>query len=195
MSAVELTDEDAARAGMCALLARLYYAPPDADVLAMIAAGGNPSGSPDSPFKRAWAALGDAARGADPVALADEFEALFGGAGKALVTPYASAYLSATAPHAPLVGLRQTLAGHGLERVQGAHEPEDHFAALWEAMRHLVVRDDVAAQKAFFERFLMPAVRPFCDAVRHCHRVDFYGLVAELTEAFAELEHEAFQMD
>ena len=195
MSVDKLSEEDEARAGMYALLARLYYAPPDADVLAMLASREQAPDAVDSPFARALSALAEAARGADPVAVAEEFEALFGGPGRALVTPYASAYLSTTAPHAPLVGLRRALAEHGLERRWGAHQPEDHFAALCDALRHLVLQGDIAVQKKFFEHFLVPAVRPFCTAVRDCDLADFYRPVAELTEAFAELEHEAFQMD
>lgn len=195
MSAEGPTDEDAARAGVYALLARLFYAAPDADLLASLAAREHTSGAPESAFTRALSALGEAARAAEPAACADEFEALFGGAGKALVTPYASGYLSGSAPHAPLVSLRNLLAAHGLQRLQRAHEPEDHFAALFDAMRHLVLQSDVAAQEEFFERYLNPAVRPFCSAVKHYEHVSFYRPVADLTVAFAEIEHEAFQMN
>ena len=83
-----LVQEDEARAGYYALLGRLLYAGPDADLLqsiagsAEIAAGGQLAGP--------WNALAAAARAMDTEAARAEYDELFVGTGKAQVTPYAA---------------------------------------------------------------------------------------------------------
>lgn len=196
MSAAPPVPEDQARESIYALLARLYYAPPDADLLRMVSSlYESPAAERDSGFALAWNDLARAAAVAEVHAVREEFEALFVGTGKAAVTLYASAYLTGTAHYQPLVGIRSVLAAHGLERVRGVHEPEDHLAALCEVMRHLVLHAEIAEQKSFFIRYLWPAAGALCDAIIQCEHVNFYRPVAGLTRAFAEVEHAAFQMD
>jgi TorA maturation chaperone TorD len=196
MSTPTLAPEDQARADLYALLARLFYAPPDEDLLRRLATTASPAESgQDSPFAAAWNGLARAAAVVESDAVREEFEVTFVGTGKALVTPYASAYLAAGAHHAPLVGIRGILAAHGLERLPGRHEPEDHIAALFETMRHLVMHCDIEDQRDFFESFVWPSTVPLCDAITHCEPTSFYRQVAGLAMVFARLEHESFQMD
>src|SRR5262249_28481055 len=131
--------EDQARAGYYALLARLFYAGPDAGLLARIAdAGGTVAAGEHSALTGAWKSLTAAAGAMDPEAARLEYEDLFVGTGKAEVTPYASFYLVETGREKVLVRLRDDLAGLGLRRAEQAAEPEDHIAGLFDAMRYLI---------------------------------------------------------
>ena len=177
------------------MLARLYYAPPNAELLQNLSGLKRSAGESQSAFERALGELARIAAAADADAVREEFETVFVGVGKAEVTLYASAYLTRGAHHTPLVEIRDLLAAHGLGRIRDAGEPEDHIAALCDAMRHLVTQEDIAVQKNFFERYLWPAMNPLCDAIIQCPRIDFYRAVAGLGRAFAELEHDAFQMN
>ncbi|HTQ75362.1 MAG TPA: molecular chaperone TorD family protein [Burkholderiales bacterium] len=191
--------EDQARAGYYALLARLYYAGPDAGLLAAIAEAGQivTEGS-QSALASAWTALAAAARAMDAEAARLEYEALFVGTGKAEVTPYASFYLAETGRERILVKLRGELAALGLERARSSHEPEDHVAGLFDAMRHLISRgsDDAAPQqqRSFFERYLAGAFGPLCIAIGRNEKANFYKHVAHFTEAFLRVESEALKV-
>lgn len=196
MSAQALAAEEQARANIYALLARVFYAPPDRELLETLAAadeiaaeGGNQA------FAMAWRDLRREAAATDPEAVREEYESVFVGTGKAVVTLYTGAYTVKTALDNPLVEIRDFLLARGLARKQDAHEPEDHVAALCEVMRHLVTQGSAAVQREFFEKFLWPASDPLCDAIIHCGNVSFYRHVAQLAKSFAALEHNAFEMD
>src|SRR5262249_51837136 len=89
--------EEQARAGYYALLARLYYAGPDAGLLATIAGAEDISADAEqSELATAWNGLAAAAKAMDAEAARLEYEQLFVGTGKAEVTPYASYYLTET---------------------------------------------------------------------------------------------------
>ena len=80
-----LAPEDEARAAIYGLIARLFYAPPDQDVLAQVLHSGAFEGS-QAPVAVAWRELVDACRNAFPVVLENEHTALFVGTAKAEVT-------------------------------------------------------------------------------------------------------------
>lgn len=192
--------EDRTRAGYYALLARLFYAGPDKQFLAaiggadeMAAGDGKPSAIGD-----AWNGLAAAARAMDPDAARLEYDELFVGTGRAEVTPYASYYLAQTGRDKILVRLRGELAGLGLARGAGVHEPEDHFAGLLDVMRHLISSgsDDAALQKqqAFFARYLDPSCRAFCGAIAASQKSNFYKHVAQFASAFFVVEAEALKV-
>lgn len=194
-----LEDEDRARADLYALLARLYYRGPDAEVLALIAkAGAEIAPETESPFAAAWRALAAAASGADPAALRQEYDDLFVGTGRAEVSLYATYYLAETGREKILVALRTELAAKGLSRKETSREPEDHLAGLFDVMRHLVERDSVDAalqdQRHFFGRFIDPFYPAFCAAVEKSGRAEFYAGVAALTLAFLDVETEAMKI-
>ena len=196
MSAQALAAEDQARANFYALLARLFYAPPDRGLLATLAAadeivaeGGNRA------FALAWRDLTRAAAATEPEAAREEYEEAFVGTGKAQVTLYTAAHMTRSASHNPLVEIRGFLAMHGLGRMDSAHEPEDHVAAVCDVMRYLVSAGDAAAQRAFFLAFIQPAAASLCDAIDDCPRVSLYRAVALFARRFFELEHAAFNME
>lgn len=196
MSFVEtLPPEEVARANFYGLLARLFYAPPDAPLLEAIA-GADEIEAEDGGIGDAWQALARAAAAADPDAVREEYENAFVGTGKAPVTLYTSAYTIRYSNEAPLVALRAALAELGLGRREGAHEPEDHIAALCDTMRHLVAeqKHDLHEQARFFRRWIAPAAEPLCNAITQHGATQFYKPVAHFAKAFLHLEQSAFEM-
>jgi TorA maturation chaperone TorD len=191
--------EDQARAGYYALLARLFYAGPDAGLLTTIAdAEEILAGSEQSPLASVWRALAGAARAMDAEAARLEYEELFVGTGKAEVTPYASFYLTETGREKILVRVRGELAGLGLVRAEGAHEPEDHIAGLLDAMRYLISlgSEDAALQQqqGFFDRYIAGSYQRFCAAISASEKANFYKHVAHFAEAFLTVESEALKV-
>lgn len=196
MTAQPLAPEDQARADLYALLAQLFYAPPEPgllDSLARVSVGDADKGP--SALASAWRELARSAAEAEPDAVREEYESLFVGTGRAEVTLYTGAYTLRSAPDNPLVSIRDFLDAKGLARKPSVHEPEDHVAALCEAMRHLILRADDAAQQELFESFLWPAADALCDAVCGSQRARFYAAAARLANSFFKLEHTAFDMD
>jgi len=194
-----LSDEDLARADHYALLARLFFAAPDAVLLAGLVDAGSAFAAGDSAFAQAWAKLADAARATDGQAVRDEYEALFYGIGRPEVMLYGSYYLAGFLMEEPLAHLREDLAGLGLRRRGGVAETEDHVAALAEVMRHLVVTGPDAAglarQRAFFVRHLQPWYGRLADALEASPQAHFYARVGALARAFFDIESEAFRME
>jgi TorA maturation chaperone TorD len=187
-----IAPEEQARANLYGLLARLFYAPPDAALLDAMASQAPLEGD----LGPAWHELSRAAAGADPEAVRVEFESAFIGTGKAAVTLYTTAYALRHASEAPLAELRSELARLGLGRRERVHEPEDHIAALCETMRHLVAgqKCDLEGQSRFFSRWIHPAMEPLCNAVERSDKTFFYKHVARFAKGFCTLEHMAFEM-
>jgi len=187
--------EDEARASIYGLIARLFYAPPDPEVLAQVLHSGAFEGS-QAPAAVAWRELADACRNAFPVVLENEHTALFVGTGKAEVTPYLTHYTIQYATDNPLVDLRQQLNRWGMRRKENANEPEDHVAGICEAMRFAIAvqQRPLEEQKMFFESYLYRGGIAFCSAVTASSKADFYRRVAQFARAFLELEREAFDL-
>jgi TorA maturation chaperone TorD len=190
-----LPPEEVARANFYGLLARLFYAPPDAALLEALA-GAEEIDAEDGGIGEAWQRLAQAAAAADPDAVREEYEHVFVGTGKAAVTLYTSAYTLRYSNEVPLVALRTELAALGLGRREGASEPEDHIAALCDAMRHFVAEQkrDLHEQARFFSRWIAPAADPLCNAIAQHAATDFYKPVAGFANAFLHLEQSAFEM-
>ena len=190
-----LPPEELARANFYALLARLFYAPPDAALLKTLGASSEPEAE-EGGISKAWSELAAAAAEADAEEVREEYDATFIGVGKAPVTLYTSAYSVRYTNETPLAELRGVLAGMGLGRRTEATEPEDHIAALLDVMRYLVAEQklDLEQQKLFFERWIWPTVQPLCAAIERAEGLDFYKCVARLLLEVCTLEHRAFEM-
>jgi TorA maturation chaperone TorD len=191
--------EDRARADFYALISRLFYAGPDAGLLAALAGADKIAGEAENvSLAQAWKSLISAAAAMDAEAAQEEYDSVFVGTGKAEITPYASHYLAESMKESVLVRLRAELAASGLERDQRAAEYEDHFSGLCEVMRHLIHlgSDDAAVQKqkTFFMRYLVPCYAGFCDAVTDSPNTNFYKPVARFTKAFLDVENESFEI-
>lgn len=139
--------------------------------------------------------LGLAARHADPLAIDDEFHALFIGLEKGEVVPYASWYLTGFLMEKPLGQLRQELAQLGFERDPDVHEPEDHAAALCEVMA-LLIEEQAALtrQTGFFQRHMANWLEAFFRDLQAAPSAAFYQAVAQLGMAFIRFEQQYFDM-
>jgi len=186
-----IAPEEQARANLYALLARLFSAPPDASLLKAMA-GETMEGELAVP----WKDLADAAGKADAEAVREEYEAAFIGTGKAPVTLYSTAYVMKYSNEVPLAELRGDLDRLGLARHVETREPEDHFAALCDVMRHLVAKQkiDLDQQQRFFSRWIHPSAGPLCAAIERSDKTAFYKPVARFAKTFLTLEQAAFEM-
>ena len=196
-----LPPEEAARGDFYALLARLLHAAPDAALLAALAGAQPIPAEGDAALAKAWQALVDASSAMDPDAAADEYDRLFVGIGKAPVSIYAGFYTGAPAIDHPRVRLQAELAALSLSRSDSNHEPEDHFAALLDVMRVLVVGGagrgpaTLAEQRRFFQAYLQPGIQRFLAAVGDSPKANYYRTVAALGSAFMTLETHSFLLD
>jgi TorA maturation chaperone TorD len=183
--------EEAARANFYALLARLFYAPPDAALLKAISAD-----RLEGDLAAPWEELASAAASADPETVREEFETAFIGTGKAPVTLYTSAYTIRYSNETPLAALRGELAALGLARRAEVREPEDHIAALCDTMRHLIAEQKMGleGQRRFFNRWIAPPVDRLCAAIDTNANTCFYRHVGRFAKAFLTLEQIAFEM-
>jgi TorA maturation chaperone TorD len=190
-----LPPEEAARANLYGVIARLFYAPPDEQLISELQLGG---GDPSdvSALATAWRAMIDGCRTAFPAALRDEHTVLFVGTGKCEVTPYLSKYWARHSNDSPLVALRQLLDSWGMARHQGVAEYEDHIAGVCETMRFAIAvqQRSPEEQKLFFDRFLYRGASAFCSAVSASKEARFYRLVANFAQAFLEVEKSAFEI-
>jgi TorA maturation chaperone TorD len=140
-----------------------------------------------------------AARAASDEAIADEYEALFGGVGKPEIYLYGSHYLGGFLNEKPLARLRTTLGELGLARAEAMGDTEDHISYLCEVMRYLIAGDDVAVanltrQRAFFSEHLQPWAQPLCEAIKAHPKAKFYAVLADFTSAFVSVEAQGFDM-
>ena len=192
-------DEEIARADVYGLLAQLYQAPPAPELLANLRVAATEAPVAGAFLEEPFRQLVGAARACSDAAVADEFEALFGGVGKPEVWAYGSHYLSGFLNDKPLVRLRSDLAALGLGRDESRAETEDHIAYLCEVMRYLIAGDDVAVanltqQQRFFAAHLQPWVERLCEAIAAQPRAEFYRAVALFTQAFMNVEAQGFDL-
>lgn len=192
-------DEEVARAEMYGLLAALFYQPPGEELLAQLQAAVTEAPEQGAFLEEPWRELVAAARGMTAPQIAQEYNALFGGVGKPEVYLFGSHYLSGFLNEKPLVQLRDDLASLGLGRDAQMPETEDHVAYLFEVMRYLIAGDDVSVcnltrQSGFFSQHLQPWVSRLCQAVMAHPRAVFYARLASLTEAFASVEAQGFDL-
>ena len=195
-----LAAEEAARANFYALIARLLAGGPDEGLLANLAAAEPLGPEADAALSEAWLALRDASRASDADAIGEEYERLFIGVGKARVSIYAGFHGGAPAVDHPRVRMQADLAALGLARTTNS-EPEDHYAAIFDAMRVLVGggagREPAAAaeQKRFHDRHVAPGAARFFAAVGADGEANYYRRVAALGAAFVALEAQLFELD
>lgn len=194
-----LPPEEAARADFYALLARLLHDAPDAPLLQRLGTAGPLAG--EGALARAWRNLVDASSVMDADAAREEFEKLFVAVGKSQVSAYAGYYAGAPAIDHPRVRIQADLAAVGLAHRADASEPEDHFSAIFDAMRVLVAGrggrapSPLAAQRAFFDSHVAPAAPAFFAALRQSKDANYYARLADFGAAFVALETESFSLD
>ena len=192
--------EELQRAELYGLLARLWFAPPDAALLEQFAVAVTEAPQRGAFLEAPWQALVAAMRATSAQAAADEYAALFIGIGKPDVLLYASHHIAGALNEKPLVLLRSELAELGLARDETTGETEDHVAFLFEVMRYLIAGDDVAVcnlerQRRLFRSHIQPWVgTSLVEAVTQHPHARLYAAVAAFTRAFIEVETQAFDM-
>jgi TorA maturation chaperone TorD len=191
--------EELARAELYGLLARLWLAPPDAELLAQFEVAVTQAPQPGGFLEAPWQTLVAAMRATTPARAAEEFDALFLGVGKPEVFAFGSYYLTGFLNEKPLAVLRTDLARLGLARDEQSNETEDHVAALFEVMRYLIAGDDMAvcnleAQRRLFRAHLQPWVEKFCDTLEAQPRAQLYRVLAGFTRAFMQVEIQGFDL-
>jgi TorA maturation chaperone TorD len=191
--------EEIARAELYGLLARLWIAPPDAELLAQFGVAVTEAPQPGGFLEAPWQALVTAVRATSAEAAAEEYDALFGGVGKPEVFLYGSYYLAGFLNEKPLATLRTDLAGLGLTRDEQRAETEDHIAYVFEVMRYLIAGDDVAVcnleqQRRFFRAHVQSWVERLAEAVQAQPRAALWREVAAFTRAFVQVETQGFDL-
>lgn len=182
-------EEDQARAGIYALLARLLGRPADRSMLDMLA-DIEVESDPKTDVAVALSMLRLAAQDAREEQLDDEYHTLFIGVGRGELVPFGSWYLTGFMMERPLSELRQDLSALGFERVAGNPDPEDHAAFLCEVMGILATSDEVAAadEQRFFEAHVASWMPTFFKDLEQCEAACFYKAVGRLGTAFLSLE-------
>lgn len=189
--------EDRVRADCYALIARLFHAGPDEELLASIELADEIASAGETiPLAATWRALAAAAAAMDAKTARAEYDSVFVGADKAERTPYVSHHLAEAMTERLLVRLRGALAQIGLVKRELAAEHQDQFAGLCEAMHQLIAAGsgDAATreQKALFSTHIGPGYTGLCAAVEASPNTNFYKYVARFTRAFLDLEAESF---
>lgn len=191
--------EDISRANFYALIARLFASPPDAAFIKAIASSPPLATEDDgSELPQAWSRLIAASSIIDEETAQIEYDALFGGVGKAQINLHASHQLTGFMMEKPLAELRTTLATLGLTRLESQQITEDHLSALCEIMRILIAGTDtfppapVAVQKSFFFAHISPWFAKLCSAIAQHSLANYYVVVAQLSSGFFRVEDESF---
>lgn len=188
--------DELARAEVYGLLARLWLAAPDAELLERVAGADSPS--PGAWLDPPWQALVAAMRATTPAEAAAEFDALFGGVGKPELFAYASYHLSGFLNEKPLAALRADLARLDLARDPGAFETEDHVACGFEVMRYLIAGGDAVcnlpSQRRYFGDHLQPWVERFCETVAAHPRARLWAALARYTAEYMRVEARGFEL-
>jgi TorA maturation chaperone TorD len=183
--------EESQRVSAWSLLGRLLAAPPDEEVLDLLASSAGSLDGSDNLLAAAWDMLVQAAGRTSPAELEDEYQDLFIGIGRGELMPYGSWYLTGFLMEQPLARLRGELAMLGFERREGITEPEDHAAALCDVMAMISAGNcaaPVEVQAGFFSRHIAPWMGRFFRDMQQAPSARFYRAVGQLGEQYVALE-------
>ncbi len=191
--------EELARAELYGLLAQLWLAPPDTNLLQQFKTAVTEAPEAGALLQEPWQGLVGALRDTTEQAAAAEYHALFQSVGKPEVFAYGSFYLSGYLNEKPLALLRTDLVALGLTRDDSTVETEDHVAYLFEVMRYLIAGDDVAVcnleqQQRFFRSHIQTWVEQLCDAVLASPRAQVWRALAVFTQQFVRVETQGFDL-
>ncbi len=191
VNATEIAEEDHWRVITYRMLARILASAPDSSVLQILQSV--EIKSTDTAITQAWSKLAQIARHTKLKHIENEYNRLFIGFTNGEVVPYASRYLTGYLMEKPLAKLRQDLIQHGIQRQHSVFEPEDHIAALLEAMSLLIESSD-NFQWAFLNRHLLTWAQQFFIDLQKADSAKFYHPVGLLGHAFMELESTHFSI-
>ena len=180
----ELNEDDALRADVYRLLARLLREAPDASLCDWLA--GLEVDQDGTLLAERWAALVHAAAESRVETLERAHFRHLVGVVQGDITPYASWYRNGELMDAALVALRRDLRSLGFARAEHSRDPEDHLAALCEVMAMLI-----EARSPHAARFFMTHLAPWAaDCLADLGRVEtpFYARLGRLGQAFMDVE-------
>ncbi len=191
--------EELARAELYGLLARLWLAPPDDELLQQFNVAVTEPEVDGAVLTAPWHDLVAALRATTVPAAATEFAALFQGVGKSAVFAFGSYHLSGSLNEKPLALLRTDLAALGLTRDETLLETEDHVSYTFEVMRYLIAGDDAGVcnleqQRRFFRNHVQTWLDALCDAVLAQPQAVVWAAVARFTQSFIAVETQGFDM-
>lgn len=183
-------EEARLRAHTYSVLASLLSAPPTADTIHNLALIGVAPRDDGGDLAGAWAQLQRAAATADLQALDDEYHDLFIGLGRGEMVPFASWHITGFLMEQPLSDLRDDLKSLGIEADENQKDPEDHIAALCEAMALIIRADDIdeSREREFFMRHIHAWGQEFFQQLQTARAAQFYRAVGLLGRRFVELE-------
>ncbi len=195
LTGFEVTEEDHLRAQWYGLLARLFSAPPDRDLLDTVRG----LEGDDSELGGAVRTLAAAARATTLSAVGEEHFNLFIGVGRSELLPYTSYYLTGFLNEKPLARLRGDMAELGIARADAMKEPEDHIASLCEMMAGQITGAfgaplDLARQRQFFAAHIGCWAPKFFADVQAAEAAAFYMPVGAIGSIFMSIESQAFEM-
>ncbi len=190
-----IDEADQSRVNVYRLLARLLREPPDDSLLALLA---QMTGD-DSELGQAITDLANAAAETSLAATRDEYNVLFIGLGRGILTPFGSYYLTGFMHEKPLARLRDDMRPLGIARSDDVKDPEDHAAALMEMMAGLIdgsfgAVQPVSAQKAFYDSHVGSWTPHFFKDLESCPSADFFKPVGRIGRLFMAIEQGAFEM-
>jgi TorA maturation chaperone TorD len=166
---------------------------PDAQLVSAIAA--MPAGEDPSPLGAAWPEL-IAAAAVGPIAVREEYDALFVAAGTPRLNPYQCHYRAGWLMDKPLARLRDDLRALGLARHAGATELEDHLGVLCETMRVLILSGAAAeVQRDFFSRHVAGWSQRCLRDIATAPGASFYAALARVAAAFLAQEAQELGLD
>jgi TorA maturation chaperone TorD len=191
--------EELARAELYGLLARLWLAPPDEELLAQFQVAVTEPEVDGAALAQPWHDLVAALRASTVASASAEFATLFQGVGKPEVFAYGSYYLSGYLNEKPLATLRTDLAALKLTREHTSLETEDHVAYIFEVMRYLIAGDDAGVcnleqQRRFFRTHVQTWLEALCDAVQASPHAVVYAALGGMTRSFIAVETQGFDM-
>jgi TorA maturation chaperone TorD len=192
--------EELQRAELYGLLALLWFAPPDADLLQQFALAVTQAPEQGAFLEEPWQQLVAAMRATTPALAHAEYERLFIGTGKAEIFLYGSYHLTGALNERPLVDLRSDLAALGLANGAPEGETEDHVSFVFEVMRYLIAGDDLAVcnleqQRRFFRAHVQTWVgSSLCPALMQHPAAPLYGALARFTCDFLDVEAQGFDL-
>ncbi len=193
------TERSGARAAIYGVLSHLFFAAPAPSLLQHITASPDIILDDASGLAAAWRDLCGAAGTADADAVRGEFDTVFVSTGKPPVSLYASSYMAGRLRGQLLAELRDDLARLGYARAEDSTEYEDHFSALCDVMRGLIVDggspdEAFAAQQEFFRHYLQPWHGRLAAAIHATDLTVFYRPVATFADAYFKNETDYFDL-
>ena len=194
-STYPVDETDQLRVNVYRLLARLLREPPDESLISIL----TQMAGDESELGKAIADLSSTAASISLADARDEYNVLFIGLGRGILTPFGSYYLTGFMHEKPLARLRDDMRPLGIARSDDVKDPEDHAAALMEMMAGLIdgsfgAAQPLSVQKTFFDSHVGSWAPHFFKDLETCSSARFFKPVGCIGRLFMAIEQGAFEM-